>query len=264
MMIYRCVAQVRGDVYAFYGVPYGRNTGGRRRFSPPEPAFQRNEVMRADTRKPACPQFYQVPVLDELTAGMSEDCLHLNVWTPSILRCASGCQPKPVIMFFYGRDFEHGFSDYHFYDGSTLSGFADVVVVVPSYRLGVFGFLNANTSDAPGNVGLLDQQLALSWVYDNIAAFNGDPNNVALVGHDTGASSLGYLMMASVRTGAVLRSSSRFVFHSGSPLRVLPDNTGSAGLANMHALAQRLSCPLTNVVKVLDCLRQASVTNLTT
>ncbi|KAH6943538.1 hypothetical protein HPB50_023944 [Hyalomma asiaticum] len=124
--------------------------------------------------------FTQVPVLDEITVGTSEDCLHLNVWTPSILRCSTGCQPKPVIVFFYGRDFEHGFSDYQYYDGTTLSGFADVVVVVPSYRLGVFGFLNANTSDAPGNVGLLDQQLALSWVYNNIAAFNGDPNNVSI------------------------------------------------------------------------------------
>ncbi|KAH6942782.1 hypothetical protein HPB50_010322 [Hyalomma asiaticum] len=171
------VPKVRGDVYAFYGVPYGRDTGGNRRFSPPEPALPRSEVIRADSRRPACPQFTQVPVLDEITVGTSEDCLHLNVWTPSILRCSTGCQPKPVIVFFYGRDFEHGFSDYQYYDGTTLSGFADVVVVVPSYRLGVFGFLNANTSDAPGNVGLLDQQLALSWVYNNIAAFNGDPNN---------------------------------------------------------------------------------------
>ncbi|XP_037567188.1 cholinesterase [Dermacentor silvarum] len=171
-------ASVRGEVYAFYGVPYGRNTGGRRRFAPPEPALLRNEVIRADRRKPACPQFAQIAVLDEITAGTSEDCLHLNVWTPSILRCSTGCQQKPVIVFFYGRDFEHGFSDYQYYDGTTLSGFSDVVVVVPSYRLGVFGFLNANTTDAPGNVGLLDQQLVLSWVYSNIAAFNGDPNNV--------------------------------------------------------------------------------------
>ncbi|KAL1445616.1 hypothetical protein MTO96_032319 [Rhipicephalus appendiculatus] len=87
---------------------------------------------------------------------------------------------------------------------------------------------------------------------------------VALVGHDTGASSLGYLMMASGGRGRMPRSSSRFVFHSGSPLRVLPDNTGPAGLANMHALAQRLSCPLTNDTQVLECLRQVSVSNLTT
>ncbi|XP_070388036.1 acetylcholinesterase-1-like isoform X2 [Dermacentor albipictus] len=257
------VPKVRGEVYAFYGVPYGLNTGGHRRFAPPEPALLRNEVIRADHRKPACPQFAQVPVLDEIAAGTSEDCLHLNVWTPSILRCSTGCQQKPVIVFFYGRDFEHGFSDYQYYDGTTLSGFSDVVVVVPSYRLGVFGFLNANTTDAPGNVGLLDQQLALSWVYNNIASFNGDPNNVALVGHDTGASSLGYLMMASSGGGGTPRSSSRFVFHSGSPLRVMPDNTGAAAITNMHELAKRLSCPLWNQTQVLACLREVSVANLT-
>jgi carboxylesterase type B len=37
-----------------------------------------------------------------------------------------------------------------------------------SRELGALGFLNTGTHDAPGNVGLKDQVLAMKWVRDNI------------------------------------------------------------------------------------------------
>lgn len=61
----------------------------------------------------------------------------------------------------------------------------------------IAGFLNANTDShlrSPANYGLMDQIAALHWVQENIGYFGGDPGNVTLVGHGTGAACVNFLM----------------------------------------------------------------------
>ena len=63
----------------------------------------------------------------------------------------------------------------------------NVIIVTINYRQFVLGFLNLPSKGISGNAGLKDQQMALEWVHDNIASFNGDPNKICLFGESGGA-----------------------------------------------------------------------------
>ena len=43
-------------------------------------------------------------------------------------------------------------------------------------------------------MGILDQIAALHWVQENIEHFGGDPRNVTIMGHGTGAACVHFLM----------------------------------------------------------------------
>jgi carboxylesterase type B len=58
----------------------------------------------------------------------------------------------------------------------------------------LFGFLNTRTEEAPGNMGIYDQILALNWIKNNIRSFGGDPNKIVPFGESSGTQSIGLLM----------------------------------------------------------------------
>lgn len=92
----------------------------------------------------------------------------------------------------------------------------DIVLVTPNYRLGILGFLSLEDQSlgVPGNAGLKDQRLALSWVQENIIKFNGDPNNVTIFGHSAGAISVHYQVLSSCSTNLFNKA----IMFSGSTL----------------------------------------------
>ena len=115
----------------------------------------------------------------------SEDCLHLNVWTPAL---RSG--KRPVMVWFHPGAFSSGTSNETESDGARLSRRGDVVVVTVNHRLNAFGHLylpelGADYADS-GNVGILDLVLALQWVRDNAAEFGGDAGCVTIFGQSGG------------------------------------------------------------------------------
>lgn len=46
------------------------------------------------------------------------------------------------------------------------------------------------------NYGLMDQIAALHWIQQNIVHFEGDPKNITLMGHGTGAACIHFLMIS--------------------------------------------------------------------
>ena len=65
----------------------------------------------------------------------------------------------------------------------------NVVLVSPNYRLGPMGFLSLGTDEAPGNLGLRDQNFAIQWVKDESKHFCGDADKITVFGSGSGATS---------------------------------------------------------------------------
>ncbi len=169
-----------------------------------------NDVKKCHVREaPMCPQSNVIFQESKCLVMGKEDCLYLNVYTPSIPGEQGGRQSdveapletvplKPVIVWFHGGAFVIGDNKSVIYGPDSLLDGSDggVVLVTVQYRLGVFGFLSFESESAPGNLGLHDQALSLAWVRDNAAAFGGDASNVTIMGESAGAMSC-YLHLAS-------------------------------------------------------------------
>lgn len=72
----------------------------------------------------------------------------------------------------------------------------DIVLVVVQYRLDALGFLSTNSNEIPGNAGLMDVQLALTFVKDHISYFGGNPKSVTLFGESAGAAMVSALTIS--------------------------------------------------------------------
>lgn len=206
--------RMREGVAVFLGIPYGADTR-ERRFRPAVPPAPWTNVrdafawgdrapqsggngMTSRARQGAAGQSndrYHLPP-DEGQA--SEDCLHVNVWTPS--PHTRGHERRPVLFYIHGGAYNGGTVNSVLYDGTRLCKRGDVVVVTVNHRLNAFGFLYLAgvTSDAAyadsGNVGMIDLVLALQWVKDNIAEFGGDPKRVTIFGQSGGGAKCATLM----------------------------------------------------------------------
>jgi len=112
-----------------------------------------------------------------------------------------------------------------------------VLVVAPTFRLGLLGFIGDGTSGGssdgtsggssdgssggsddsggsadraptparPANLGLLDVITALRWVREHVAGFGGDPEQVTVFGQSSGADALAHVLAADGAEGLITR-----------------------------------------------------------
>ena len=172
------------DALAFPGIRYARAD----RFKAPLPVLHAEQT--ADhTFGPTCPQ------RGGSYLPQSEDCLFLNVWTPTVGRAAA----RPVMVYFHGGAYSSGSVTDPINNGATLATNGDVVVVTVNHRLNVFGYLYLARLDPrfpdSGNAGQLDLIAALEWIRRNIADFGGDPGNITVFGQSGGGAKIATLMV---------------------------------------------------------------------
>jgi len=135
----------------------------------------------------ASPDYY-----DDLR--VSEDCLYLNLWTPTLESDAK----LPVMVWVHGGSNKSGWSYEDNYRGHILAP-QGVVVITVAYRQGVFGFLShpeLEGGDAVANFGLWDLVAALRWIQDNVEHFGGDPSRVTVFGESSGSENILALMFS--------------------------------------------------------------------
>lgn len=221
---------VDDGIHVFKGLPFAAPPVGDLRWRPPQPAAPWRAVRDATAYGPRCMQSDRLTAFtDRIVDGsgmnpvaawaikrlrpfllggeMAEDCLYLNVRTPTLDPAAK----RPVMVWFHGGGYTSGSGSASIYNANGLPAKGAVVVTV-NYRLGVFGFLAhpdlraEDAAGAVGNYGLRDQVAALDWVRANIARFGGDPDNVTIFGESAGAYAVASLMTSPLSRGLFHRA----------------------------------------------------------
>jgi para-nitrobenzyl esterase len=180
-------------IFKFYGIPYATPPTGELRWREPQPLSPWSESREANVFGPIS---YQIGISPGIERGSkeSEDCLYLNIWTPSVIQ-GDGL---PVMVWIHGGGFMNGSGSLSWYDGTKLAQ-EGIVLVTINYRLGPLGNLvhpgleAESKSGRSGNYGVLDQIAALEWLQENVSGFGGNPQNVTIFGQSVGAMSVGLL-----------------------------------------------------------------------
>ncbi|RZJ96282.1 MAG: carboxylesterase family protein, partial [Brevundimonas sp.] len=242
-----------GDILSFKGIPFAAPPVGEMRWRPPAPAAGWEGVRDATRFGAACiqPTPYVQSIYSADLGRTSEDCLTLNVWTPSTTGRA------PVMVWIHGGALVTGSSKETLYDGARLAR-EGVVVISINYRLGVLGWLAHPdlSAESPagisGNYGLMDQVAALEWVKRNAAAFGGDPDNVTIAGESAGGLSVLYLMTSPLARGLFDRAIAQSAYMISTPeLKTARFGAPSAEDAGA-ALSRTLQAPSLRVLRGMD------------
>lgn len=232
-------------MHAFRSIPFAKPPVGKLRFAEPVDLLETwpGKHLLAIKAPSSCPLY------DPETGKVhgNEDCLYLNIFTPSRLGEENRAEGTllPVFVYIHGGAFMRGSSS-SYGAGKLLS--RDIVVVTINYRLGALGYLSMGDSVLPGNYGMLDQISALRWVQKNIAQFGGDPSQVTIGGFSAGSASVNFHALSPLSKG---------LFHGGIMMSGASFCDWALKLdprVGARLLGKKLECPLETSKALRECL----------
>ena len=106
------------------------------------------------------------PEFQPLKDTQTENAFVVNIWAPE-----NFTERKPVVVFLHGGGEGSGTVPIYTMEHIAEQG---VVAVTITYRIGNFGYMPVfDGEETRASLAYLDQQTALSWIYDNIGSFGG-------------------------------------------------------------------------------------------
>lgn len=257
------------NVREFRAIPYAQPPVGERRWLPPVALGPSGKHTLSYRYPPACPQYltknlnlWNSNITDfritldgqSTTAGTiaqtsAEDCLYLAIWTPLNI---SSEDRLPVAVFIPGGSFTNGGILVPYQQPAPLvSRRNEFIMVTLNYRVGIMGFPRA-AALSDQNLGILDQRMALEWVYSNIANFGGDPEHIILWGQSAGAVSADIHNYAFYEDPLV----AGYFFHSGTV--AIATKPADPAYSNFTFVSKQLGCDFAGIdpVAELACMQQ--------
>ncbi|XP_065212693.1 carboxylesterase 5A isoform X2 [Planococcus citri] len=229
----------RNGQVSFRGIRYAEPPVKRGRFARPVLKYMNGEIDATKYGSPCLQRQYSSTVGDE-------DCLFLNVYTPSVK--ATGL---PVFFWIHGGGFKSGSGNQ--YAAAALVA-KNVIVVTINYRLGTLGFLGTNDQVISGNSGLFDIRAGFEWTKRYIKYFGGDPKKIFPAGQGSGASVATLFAQSSFTSdgvkGVIAMSGSGL---SSSAVNYSPNNTFES-VATMSQCSE-----YQDSLKVVRCLQDLDV-----
>lgn len=270
------------EVHIYYGVPFARPPVGELRFKKPAALEPWHGVLNATRMPNSCIQErydyfpgFEGEEMWNPNTNISEDCLYMNIWVPRRVKLrhkggglgglgdsAERHNGMAMLVWVYGGGYMTGTATLDVYDADIMAARSDAIIVSMNYRVGAFGFLylsqyfgEASPEDAPGNMGLWDQAMALKWLKDNARVFGGDPNLITIFGESAGGGSVSLHLMSPVTKGLVRRG----ILQSGTLNAPWSFMTAEKANEVASVLVEDCSCNSTmledNPSRVMACMR---------
>lgn len=223
-------------ISVFKGIPYAAPPIGENRWRAPQPIKPWHGIRMADKFGDDPMQGNPFGDMGFAAEKKSEDCLYLNVWTPA----KTMTEKLPVLIYFNGGGLIAGSGSEPRYAGASMAR-QGIVTVTANYREGIFGFfahpeLSKETDyQGSGNYGFMDQIAAIKWVYENIAAFGGNPNEITIAGESAGAMSVSALLVSPLTKGMISKAIASSGSVCGRPFASLKE-AEMAGIKKMEEI----------------------------